>query len=238
MAENEIATLEGVYVLESTYFDEGGWQVMGIRCDEGGEFEPTGKVVYDMMEFFTTDSHAVKYMAVPTSIEYTGDTEPEYESTEATYARDLYFTAKYIGDFAKISEKYKVEVRFNEATGVWQRYGVPERLDGSYMLLVENGKYMRMDSSDKEHPTYYELIVSASSVKLILHSWSGIMYTKRNLGSSKCRVEGGGVVLEDYPAIVGSSRPGIKICADGIYQTNYSPFSWAPEYKVKLKKVE
>lgn len=230
-AEREEAVLEGVYVIKSSYFDEGGWNVMSISCDEGGTYEPTNIVKYDITRNYQD----------ATSIEYTNHEIIQYDKEQKDFRCNLFFTVNYEGEFATILENYSVELMFDVHEGIWRKYGEIIFIDGDYDIFVEDGTY-KQKGDDSTHPNYYELTFTGVDAQLTFYEWQDYLgsekgYKEYYLGISNYRIDNGGIVLEEFGGIY-SWKPCFKICPEGIY---FDYISWASDeldYDSELEKIE
>lgn len=230
-AENEFTILEGTYIIESSFFDEGGWNVMGVGCNKGGTYKPKDKIMYDVSAEYLDAS----------AVEYTNYEIIQYDEEQEEYRGNLYFTVDYKGDFATISENYSVELIFDIYEGEWIANADNILIDGEYEIFIEDGVYTFKDSN-QTHPNYFELTFTDVNARLTYYEWkdylgSEIGYHEYNLGISNYRIDDGGIVLEEFGNIY-SWKPNFKICPDGIFYDYTRKSSDKPNYKQELEKVD
>lgn len=237
-AENEKATLEGEYIISSSYFDEGGWVVMSIASNKGGTYRPKDMIVCDVLDWYWG----------ATSVDYTDYEILQYDTTANEYRGNLFFTVHYEGNCASISEDYSMELKFDIYEGEWKSNARSVLIDGNCKIFLEDGIYVFKDTN-RSNPARYELEFSNVNAKLTYHEWDdkyaydeqmGYIggYKQYNLGISGYRIEDGAVYLEEFGNIYGR-KPCFKIEPNEIYY-DLENLYWQGglEYNTKLERIE
>lgn len=237
-AENEFAILEGTYIIESSYFDEGGWNVMGIGCNKGGTYKPKDKVVYDVSgEYFNA-----------TSVEYTNYEIIQQDDSKNEYRSNLFYEVYYDGELASITEKYSVELVFDIYEGEWIANAESNLIDSEYELFIKDGNY-QFKNTYLTHPHLFKLEFTNVNARLTYYEWDEQLsfdeqkgyiggYREYYLGMSYYYVEDGGIFLEEFGDIYGNKHC-FKIEPNKIFHDRDSIYlSRNLTYDTELERVE
>ena len=176
VAENDVARLEASYIIKSTKYDDGQWQVTDIEAEENEVYMPLAdpkiNISYDDSEVVITS------------------TKTEDQGDDIRFV--VYYNRVFDGSVARIEESYYKDYFWDkENSNDWITYNLDDEcLGGKCELIDISCKYERLSQNQKDIAT---IGIISKDGKVTIDEFEATL-NRNGAWYSKCDIE----LLDDY----------------------------------------